>query len=586
VFVTEFENTDDKTLWQRFIIRFVDPPVARILRASKKRHFRELFRFFLFLASLVTVYALIFQVLMNIEGQRHSIVTGFYWTLSTMSTLGYGDVSFTSDTGRIFSILVLLSGIIFMLVLLPFTFMELFWVPWTESRAAKLVPRRVPENLHGHVILTFYGPVASALIEKLVQYHYLYVVILPDAEEVTRLNDLGVFAICGDLNDPETYLRARVEHAALVATTRDDISNTSVVFTVRGITNKTPVIASVREESSVGILKLAGCSRVLELTELMAESLARRAIGGNSFSHVVGQIDDLLIAEVEADRTKLVGKSYLEAQWETSISIVGFWARGHFQIGQQDSVIESNCVLVMAGSKKQLSEFDAKYRADHKPSDARPVIIIGGGRVGRSTAAALKRRGIDYRIVEILEERVRDKERYILGSGADRLALEKAGILDAHTIIITTGADETNIYLTINCRLLRPDIQIITRTTFDRNVSALHRAGSDIVMSYASMGSNALFNLLHRSDLLMIAEGLDVFKVRVPRELAGKTLAETNFRKATNCSVIGIDTHDKTMTNPGPETVLPAGAEIVLIGTPQGESEFLRLFPAEDIEPV
>jgi voltage-gated potassium channel len=113
----------------------------------------------------------------------------------------------------------------------------------------------------------------------------------------------------------------------------------------------------------------------------------------------------------------------------------------------------------------------------------------------------------------------------------------------------------------------------------DRNVAALHRAGSDIVMSYASMGATALFNLLKRSDLLMIAEGLDVFKVKVPKQLAGKTIAEANFRETTNCSVIGIDTNDETITDTGPDTVFPVEGEIVLIGTPEGETEFLRLFP-------
>ncbi|MBT8145475.1 MAG: TrkA C-terminal domain-containing protein, partial [Gammaproteobacteria bacterium] len=108
--------------------------------------------------------------------------------------------------------------------------------------------------------------------------------------------------------------------------------------------------------------------------------------------------------------------------------------------------------------------------------------------------------------------------------------------------------------------------------------AGLHRAGADIVMSYASMGSNALFNLLQRSDLLMVAEGLDVFKLPVPAQLAGKTIAEANIRERTQCNVIGIDDQKETMTNPDPDTVLPGDAEIVLIGSPAGESEFLRIF--------
>ena len=576
--MSDCENNSIKARWKNFRERYLHQFLSRLSASLKQRNSRRLLSFILTLIGLVTGFAIIFRVLMAYEGQHHSWVTGFYWTLSTMSTLGYGDISFTSDPGRLFSILVLLSGMIFLLILLPFAFIELFYEPWVKSREADLIPRSVPANMQGHIILTFYDPVASALIEKLTHYKYPYVVILPELEAVASLGEKGINAIYGELNDPETFRKAGVERAVLVATTRSDIVNTSVIFTVRGITDKTRIIATVRESASVEILKLAGCNRVLDISMLMAEALARRAIGGDQFTHVVGQIDDLLIAEVVASRTTLVGKPYQQAQLETSVSIVGLWARGNFEIGQPDNIIEANTVLVMAGSRQQLNEFNAGFQAQAATSKTSPVIIIGGGRVGRATAAALKRRGIDYYIVEQLQERVNNSKHYIHGSGADKPVLQRAGIESSPTVIITTRDDETNIYLTIFCRLLRPDIQVISRSSLDRNVAALHRAGSDIVMSYASMGSNALFNLLQRSDLLMIAEGLDVFKVPVPKELAGKNLIEANIRQRTNCSVIGIGYQNKTTTNPGPDTVLPPDGEVVLIGTPAGEADFLRIF--------
>jgi len=547
----------------------------------KRRNARALLRFVLTLGLLVTSCAIIFQLLMVYEGQHHSFVTGLYWTLSTMSTLGYGDITFTTDLGRIYSILVLLSGIIYMLVLLPFTFIELFYEPWMASRAALRAPRTIPAEMSGHVILTFYDPVVTALIAKLIQFEYPYVLVLPELDDVLLLNEKGVNAIHGEFNDPDTFLRAGVERAAMVATTRSDIINTSVVFTARGITEKTLIISTVREESSTDIVKLAGCNRVLDLTHLMAESLARRAKGGNKLSHIVGRIDDLLIAEVDADRTSLVGVGYSEAQRATSISIVGFWARGNFEVGQPESVVEKNTVLVLAGSTQQLREFDANFQSTQTSTVTGPVLIVGGGRVGRATAASLERRGIDYCIVEQLHERVRNSRRVVHGSAADRDVLQQAGIENSPTVIITPRDDETNIYLTILCRLLRPDIQIICRSTFERSVASLHRAGADIVMSYASMGSNALFNLLQRSDLLMIAEGLDVFKTPIPAELEGKTIAEANIRHRTTCSIIGIDSDGKTMTNPDPDSVLPANGELVLVGTPTGESEFLKIFQSK-----
>ncbi|MFT7262193.1 MAG: K+/H+ antiporter YhaU regulatory subunit KhtT, partial [Halioglobus sp.] len=54
--------------------------------------------------------------------------------------------------------------------------------------------------------------------------------------------------------------------------------------------------------------------------------------------------------------------------------------------------------------------------------------------------------------------------------------------------------------------------------------------------------------------------------------------AEANFYQRTSCSVIGIDCADVTTTNPGPNTVLPETGEIIMIGTTEGESEFMKLF--------
>ena len=102
-----------------------------------------------------------------------------------------------------------------------------------------------------------------------------------------------------------------------------------------------------------------------------------------------------------------------------------------------------------------------------------------------------------------------------------------------------------------------------------------------MVMSYASMGANSLFNLLQRSDLRMIAEGLDVFKVPVPKSLAGTTLKASQIQEKTGCRLIGIDWQDHTLTNPAPDAVLPADAEIVLIGSPEAETKFLKLYPNE-----
>ncbi len=253
---------------------------------------------------------------------------------------------------------------------------------------------------------------------------------------------------------------------------------------------------------------------------------------------------------------------------------MGMWERGSFEIPRADTVIDQHTVLVLAGSSEQLHRFDERvYNGQVAHA---PVIILGGGRVGRAAAAALEERGVDYRIVEKDPTRVHDPARYVVGSAAELKVLEQAGIRESPSVIITTNDDATNVYLTIYCRRLRPDIHIVSRSTMERNVSTLHRAGADFVMSYAGMGANAIFNILERDDVVMLAEGLDVFRFPAPPALVGRPLKESRIRETTECIVVAFELDGKTVINPHADEPIPAGSELIFTCTTPGERRFIE----------
>lgn len=543
-----------------------------------RRNVLLLGKFFLAFACIVTLYSVLFHILMAREGQEHTWFTGFYWTLTVMSTLGFGDITFHTDLGRLFSTIVLMTGSTFLLIVLPFTFIEFFYAPWMKAQRAARVPRELAADTKGHVVLTNLDAVTGALIQKLDHYHYPYVLLVSDINEAQTLLDEGYKVVIGALDDPDSYQRVRLDKAALVVTTATDVASTNVVFTVRETNNTVPIIALARTEAAQEVLKLAGSNHVVRLGQMMGQFLSRRIVGGDALTHIIGRFDGLLIAETLATGTPLVGQTLAEARLResTGISVVGLWERGRFNAARADTVITSSSVLVMAGSKEQLSQYDELFCIYHA-SDA-PVVILGGGRVGRATARSLEVRQIDYRIVERLPGRLRNKEKGVVGDAADPKTLEQAGILQSPSVVITPHDDDLNIYLTILCRKLHPDIQIICRATHDRNVSSLHRAGADIVASYASMGANAIFNLLQRSDVLMVAEGLSVFKVKMPASLAGKTIAESDVRQETGCTVVALNVEGRMIINPDPATPLPEEADLVLIGTSDAEHKFLARY--------
>src|SRR5687767_9783603 len=156
-------------------------------------------KYFAFLIALVAVYAVLFHVIkLQVEGEPHSWVTGVYWTLVVMTTLGFGDITFTSDIGRVFSIVVLLSGVVFLLVMLPFLFIRLFYAPWLEARVRLRAPRELSPGMHGHVILAEYDPIAVGLAERLAAEQIPYVVIEPDAGRAGQLFADRVWVLGGE----------------------------------------------------------------------------------------------------------------------------------------------------------------------------------------------------------------------------------------------------------------------------------------------------------------------------------------------------------------------------------------------------
>jgi voltage-gated potassium channel len=543
-----------------------------------RKNLRLLLNFLLILGGMITVFSVIFHLLMLREGQTFSWLTGFYWTLTVMSTLGFGDITFHSDLGRLFSIVVLLSGMLFLLVLFPFTFINFFYSPWMKAQEQTRVPRQLPQNIHGHVILTRYGPITEPLIKKLDRFNYEYVVLVSDLSEGLRLKELGINVMLGDLVDPQTYRNARIENASLVATTESDILNTNVAFTVRGIIKDVPIISTANTEAAVDILKLAGSNNVLQLGEIMGLILSRRANAGDACAHVVGRFGELQIAEALVTGSTLVGLTLKETELrqKVGVSVVGIWERGNFQTARPETVISQSTVLVLAGSEVQMELYNTTFGV--KGEFNAPVLILGGGRVGRATGKALAVRNLDYKIVEKDASRVKGVRNSIVGDAAEREVLIQAGIMESPSVIITTHDDDVNVYLTIFCRLIRPDIQIITRSTLERNLGNMHRAGADFVMSYASLGANTILNLLQRSDIMMVAEGLDLIKVKIPKQLTGKTIKESSIRKETGCTVIAIRSGEELIINPEPEMIMEEGAEIILIGTVEAENQFFEIY--------
>jgi len=546
---------------------------------TARRNFITLAKFFALLVLIVAFYSVLFHVIMLYEGRNFSWITGVYWSLTVMSTLGFGDITFHTDLGLLFTLLVLLSGILFMLIILPFTFIQFFYAPWLEVQAKIRNPGELPIDTSGHVIIAGIDPVTQKLITQLKKKNIPYVVLAPDLQRAAELSDAGYKVVVGSPDDAETYRKVRIHNAVMVVATIDDLINTNISFTVREVTEHVPIVTNAEKDHSVDILQYPGNMHVFQFMKMLGEALGERTLGLTGSINVIATYDDLRIGVAPAIRSPLVGRRLFESglREETGVTVVGIWEKGGMKLPSPNTGISDSSVLVMAGSSSQFRKFDTVYSRPRKVvEDDAPVLILGGGRVGHAAADNLHKKGIPFKIVEKRPTLIKDKEHYIQGDAADLEILKKAGIDRARSIIITTHDDDMNIYLTFYCRQLRPDVQLISRTTTERNVSKLHRAGADLVMSYVSMGVSAILNILLPGEISVFTDGLVVFNTTVPPKLAGKTVLQSKIRETTGCSVVALREKESLLVGPEPRTVLTGGAELILVGTAEAEESFVE----------
>ena len=568
-------------------MKFPQSELASIFREFRdgemRRNILALLRYTAFLAAVILLYAALFQVIMVVEGQSHSWITAVYWTLVTMSTVGFGDVTFTSDVGRLFSLAVLVSGIVLLVVVLPFTFIRLFYAPWLEAQVRVRTPRRVPSSVRGHVIISRYDEIAARLIERLWSSGIPYYVVEPDPTAAAHLLSEGISVVTGELDSRTTYEGLQVQQARLLLANCEDTTNTNITLTVREASSDVPIVGIVEHEDSIDILELSGCTHVLPLKVRLGEYLANRVSAGLGKADVIGTFQGLQIAEFSARNTPLASLAVRETRLRerTGLNVVGVWHRGRLMPAFPHTPITSESIVVVVGTEAQLTALDSLLET-HQPHSEAPTLVIGAGTVGSAAIRALKRKGIPVHVLE-REPRALERLRGIAdhvggGDANDRAALMKAGLEDVPSVLLTTNDDAMNVYLAVYFRRLKPDLRIVSRITHNRNLEAIHRAGADFVLSYSSLGAEAVVSLIEGHELVILGGDVNLFSVQLPPSLEHKTLAESGIGSRTGLSVVAVHQDGQLVTNLRASMQLEAGAQLTMLGSVQQRTAFIDAF--------
>ena len=222
--------------------------------------------------------------------QVNTVLDAFYFTLVTASTVGYGDITATTQFGRLFSMSVLLTGVASFGVALG-TLLG----PLIEARLATALGNMSDKQLDlldDHYIVLGYGDLTEPILENLDRD--ASVVVTRDTERAKQLRDHGFEVVTGNPSDEEPLQRVHVERAkALIAATNDDAQDALSILTARELNPNLRIVAAATDRENVRKLRRAGADVVLSPSVLGGRLLVESALGNDDPERTLGQILDL-----------------------------------------------------------------------------------------------------------------------------------------------------------------------------------------------------------------------------------------------------------------------------------------------------
>ena len=194
--------------------------------------------------------------------EHYPVFDAFYMTLTTVTTVGYGEIHALSRAGRVFNSFLILFGVIIMLLAIGAmtqTVIELELNQFFGKRRMK----NMIENLSGHIILCGYGRVGRGAAEELMQAGTKFVVVDRNEERVERAMKSGILAVMADASRDETLRDVGIDRArGLIATLSSDADNLFLILSAKSLNSKLFLSARVAEEESEQKLRRAGADFV------------------------------------------------------------------------------------------------------------------------------------------------------------------------------------------------------------------------------------------------------------------------------------------------------------------------------------
>jgi voltage-gated potassium channel len=291
----------------------------------------------------------------------YPVFDAFYLTLTTMTTVGYGD-SFTHAL-RVFNAFLIMGGVTTILIAIGAMTQTIIEFELGDA-IGKRRKKRMIDKLKDHYIICGFGRVGRGAAAELHHAGVPFVVVDSDPARVERAMLSGMLAVAADATRDDTLHQVGIERAlGLVAALSTDADNLFVLLSAKGLNSQLYVAARAAEEGAEEKMRRAGADAVFAPYSITGHRLAQSLLR----PHVVQFLDfttkdiamDISIEQVRVSAGgEVVSKTIREMQLRRNMGVIVMAIRrrdGNMLFNPPaDTAVEAGDYLIVMGKQEDL----------------------------------------------------------------------------------------------------------------------------------------------------------------------------------------------------------------------------------------
>jgi voltage-gated potassium channel len=289
-------------------------------------------------------------------------------TVITLATVGYGETHPLGSRGRLFTIALILMGVVNLgYIVNRFTaaVIEGYFLEGIRLRQQ----RRLMESLSEHYIICGFSRTGRQIAKEFQAEAVSFVVIDSELESVQKAQEIGYIVFQGDATLDDTLLKVGITKAiCIVAALPSDAENLYTVLSAKTLNPDIRAIARASTEEAVQKLQRGGADAVISPYITGGKRMAAAALRPQILDFVDGMLsgtDRQLYMEeflLDSDRCPFVGQSLQKAKLRSQSGALVLAIRrldGKLIGGPTgDTVLMSGDTLICMGTAEQLRDLN------------------------------------------------------------------------------------------------------------------------------------------------------------------------------------------------------------------------------------